>query len=87
MFLVTGRVPPPAPRRHMVAAFLPARASGKIFSTHFSRVPTIPEKPARTMVNGDVMGTGFASFTLAKAAGTRHAVGAVSRQVSLLLLP
>jgi hypothetical protein len=39
------------------------------------------------MVNGDVMGTGFASFTLAKAAGTRHAVGAVSRQVSLLLLP
>jgi hypothetical protein len=32
------------------------------------------------MVNGDVMGTGFASFTLAKAAGTRHAVGAVSRQ-------
>ncbi|MGC1706129.1 MAG: hypothetical protein WA764_16945, partial [Pseudolabrys sp.] len=57
-------------RQHLdatwVAAFLPARASGKIFSTHFSRVPTIPEKPARTMVNGDVMGTGFASYTLAK---------------------
>jgi hypothetical protein len=34
------------------------------------------------MVNGDVMGTGFASFTLAKAAGTRHAVGAVSRHFS-----
>ncbi|MFY9819315.1 MAG: hypothetical protein WAK36_21865, partial [Pseudolabrys sp.] len=39
------------------------------------------------MVNGDVMGTGFASFTLAKAAGTRHAVGAVSRQIPLLLMP
>ena len=38
------------------------------------------------MVNGDVMGTGFASFTLAKAAGTRH-VGAVSRQIPLLLMP
>jgi hypothetical protein len=49
-----------------VAAFLPARASGKIFSTHFSRVPTIPEKPAKTMVNvnGDVMGTAFAPVTL-----------------------
>jgi hypothetical protein len=71
----------------MVAAFLPARAIGKIFSTHFARVPTIPETPAKTMVNGDVMGTAFAPVTLPFAAGTRHAVGAVSRQIPLLLMP
>jgi len=39
------------------------------------------------MVNGHVMGTGFMRPTLPIAAGTRHAVGAVSRRNSLLLLP
>jgi hypothetical protein len=70
-----------------VADFLTARANEKFFSTHFTRVPTIPETPAKTMVNGDVMGTAFAPMTLPFAAGTRHAVGAVSRQITLLLMP
>jgi hypothetical protein len=70
-----------------VAIFLPARAIGKIFSTHFRRAPTIPEKPATPMVNGDMMGTGFVAPTLALAAGSKHAVGAVSRQKALLLVP
>jgi hypothetical protein len=67
--------------------FLPARAIGKIFSTHFRRVPTIPEYRVTPMVNGDAMGTAFVAPTLALAAGTRHAVGAVSRQKALLLVP
>jgi hypothetical protein len=69
--------------------FCPQGPAGKFLALISVECQQFRKSPQRQwlMVNGDVMGTGFASFTLAKAAGTRHAVGAVSRQVSLLLLP
>jgi len=39
------------------------------------------------MVNGEVIGTAVGHLTLPKAAGTRHAVGAVSKRIHLLLVP